>query len=285
MSPLLTTPPKGGVATEATPLPIKWISLAERQERLSKGFCFHCDKQWVQDHKCEGKFLLLIAEDANDGDHIEHEDAMESGDISILNSLVGHGSPRSLQLWGVLGSGKVHVLIDNGSTHNFVQPGVVERMQLLIIVPINIQGFWMDVDLFVLPMKGPNIVLGIQWLQKLGKVTHDYFEQTMEFTWLDCVYMLKGDDALCMKRISLHHMRILLESEDIYGVYELYNLDYDAGGNDTTIEAPALVHPDIKQLLKKFETIFQVPSTLHLHRSIDHRIHLFPNTKPVNVRP
>ncbi|GJZ85938.1 hypothetical protein Tco_0657548 [Tanacetum coccineum] len=66
-----------------------------------------------------------MAEDADDGDHIEHENAMESGDISILNSLVGHGSPRSLQLWGVLGSGKVHVLIDNGSTHNFVQPGVV----------------------------------------------------------------------------------------------------------------------------------------------------------------
>ncbi|GJX15841.1 ty3-gypsy retrotransposon protein [Tanacetum coccineum] len=307
-SPLLPTPPKGGVATGATPLPIKWISPAERQERLSKGLCFNCDKQWVRGHKCEGKFLLLMAEDADDGDHIEHEDAMESGDISILNSLVGHGSPRSLQLWGVLGSGKVHVLIDNGSTHNFVQPGVVERMQLPIIGTkpfkvyigsgetllcknmcarflINIQGLRMDVDLFVLPMKGPDIVLGIQWLQKLGKVTHDYSEQTMEFTWLDRVYVLKGDDALRMKRISLHHMRALLESEDIYGVYELYNLDYDAGGNDTTVEAPALVHPDIEQLLKKFETIFQVPSTLPPHRSIDHRIHLFPNTKPVNVRP
>ncbi|GKE78358.1 ty3-gypsy retrotransposon protein, partial [Tanacetum coccineum] len=33
-SPLLPTPPKGGVATGATPLPIKWISPAERQERL-----------------------------------------------------------------------------------------------------------------------------------------------------------------------------------------------------------------------------------------------------------
>ncbi|GJU42159.1 ty3-gypsy retrotransposon protein [Tanacetum coccineum] len=227
-SPLLPTPPKGGVATGATPLPIKWISPVERQERLN----------------------------ADDGDHIEHEDAMESGDISILNSLVGHGSPRSLQLWGVLGSGKVHVLIDNGSSGETL---LCESM--CARVPIDIQGLRMDVDLFVLPMKGPDIVLGIQWLQKLG------------------------DDALRMKHISLHHMRALLESEDIYRVYELYNLDYDAGGNDTTVEAPALVHPDIEQLLKKFETIFQVPSTLPPHRNIDHRIHLFPNTKPVNVRP
>ncbi|GKA81126.1 ty3-gypsy retrotransposon protein [Tanacetum coccineum] len=60
----------------------------------------------------------------------ENEDAIESGDTSILNSLFRHGSPRSLQLLGTVGTGKVHILIDNGSTHNFVQPGVVERMIL-----------------------------------------------------------------------------------------------------------------------------------------------------------
>nr|GEW92828.1 zinc finger, CCHC-type, retrotransposon Gag domain protein [Tanacetum cinerariifolium] len=60
----------------------------------------------------------------------ENEEAIESGDTSILNSLFGHGSPRSLQLLGTLGTGKVHILIDNGSTHNFVQPRVVERIKL-----------------------------------------------------------------------------------------------------------------------------------------------------------
>ncbi|GKC37108.1 hypothetical protein Tco_1049492 [Tanacetum coccineum] len=61
---------------------------------------------------------------------MENEEAIESGYTSIFNSLFGHGSPRSLQLLGTLGTGKVHILIDNGSTHNFVQPGVVERMKL-----------------------------------------------------------------------------------------------------------------------------------------------------------
>ncbi|GJZ65054.1 reverse transcriptase domain-containing protein [Tanacetum coccineum] len=36
------------------------------------------------------------------------DDAVESGDISILNSLIVHGSPRSLQLWGKIGKGDVH---------------------------------------------------------------------------------------------------------------------------------------------------------------------------------
>ncbi|GKA34660.1 hypothetical protein Tco_0721089 [Tanacetum coccineum] len=49
------------------------------------------------------------------------------------------------------------------------------------------------------------------------------------------------------------------ETEDVYGVYELYNLDHD--------------------------TKEMVPTTLPPYRSVDHRIHLYPNTKPVNVRP
>nr|GEY36207.1 major facilitator, sugar transporter-like, major facilitator superfamily domain protein [Tanacetum cinerariifolium] len=73
-------------------------------------------------------------EDA-DADQLKLEDvALESGDISTLNSLVGNGSPRTLQLCGTIGLGNTHVLIDNDSTHNFVQPGVVERMKLAVSI-------------------------------------------------------------------------------------------------------------------------------------------------------
>ncbi|GJZ20014.1 reverse transcriptase [Tanacetum coccineum] len=206
--PLLPTPTSVSSNIANKPLAIKWISPAERQERLNKGLCFNCDNKWARGHKCPGKFLLLMAEDGEGtGQDMEADatDAVESGDISILNSLIGHGSPRSLQLWGTIGSGEVHVLIDNGSTHNFVQPDIVERMCLPVQttkafkvyigsgesllcenmcsqVTLSMQGLIMEVDLYVLPMKGPDVVLGIQWLQKLGKVTHDYAKQTMEFT-------------------------------------------------------------------------------------------------------
>ncbi|GJU86697.1 major facilitator superfamily domain protein [Tanacetum coccineum] len=113
-----------------------------------------------------------LDEDAEaDQDNLKDQgDTLKSGDTSTLNSLVRNESRRSLQLWGTIGSGNIHVLIDNGSTHNFVQP-----------VGINMQGLAMEVDLYVLPRKGPDVVLGIQWLQKLGKVTHDYVEWIMEF--------------------------------------------------------------------------------------------------------
>nr|GEX57869.1 putative lysine-specific demethylase JMJ16 [Tanacetum cinerariifolium] len=67
---------------------------------------------------------------------------------------------------------------------------------------------------------GLDVVLGIQWLQQLGKVTHDYEQQVMEFTLLDTTYTLKGDESLRMKKISLHQMQALLEKEDVYGMYE-----------------------------------------------------------------
>ncbi|GKA73965.1 ty3-gypsy retrotransposon protein, partial [Tanacetum coccineum] len=294
------------------PLAIKWISPAERQERLSKGLCFNCDNRWTRGHKCPGKFLLLMTENDEDtGEEVTaaEEEAMESGDISILNSLVGHGSPRSLQLWGKIGDTRVHILIDNGSTHNFIRPDVVERLRVPLQatkvfkvyigsgetlmcesvcsqVTLHVQGLDLKVDLYVLPMRGPDVVLGIQWLQQLGKVTHDYAQQVMEFTLLDTKYTLKGDESLRMKKISLHQMQVLLETDEVYGVYECHGFAMqDEEGHGVANNSTSSGHPKIEQLLIRYDSLFQVPTCLPPNRVIDHRIHLLPNTKPVNVRP
>nr|GEU76093.1 hypothetical protein [Tanacetum cinerariifolium] len=134
------------------------------------------------------------------------EDAIESRDILILNSLVGHGSPQWLQLWGALGTGKVHILIDNGSTHNFVQPGVVKHMKL--------------------PLTGND-------------------------------YTFKDEESLRMKQISLLHMRALLETDEIYGVYELHLFSNEEHTSNTSA-AMVEMHPKISQLLTRFETLFQM---------------------------
>ncbi|GJV11610.1 pol polyprotein [Tanacetum coccineum] len=102
--PLLPKPIKPTTTTtKTTPLAIKWISSAERQECLNKGLCFKCDNKWLHGQKCRGKILLLLAEEEDDieaDNTTEEDEAAKSGDISILNSLIGHGSSWSLQLWG-----------------------------------------------------------------------------------------------------------------------------------------------------------------------------------------
>nr|GEV98668.1 hypothetical protein [Tanacetum cinerariifolium] len=89
--PLLPTP-----NTYSKPLAIKWISPTECHKRLNRGLCFNYDNKWVRGHKCSGNFLLLMENDEDDAIQESEKDVIESGDIYILNSLIGQGSPRSL---------------------------------------------------------------------------------------------------------------------------------------------------------------------------------------------
>ncbi|GKB72377.1 ty3-gypsy retrotransposon protein [Tanacetum coccineum] len=206
------------------------------------------------------------------------DEAVESGDISILNSLVGHGSPRSLQLWGTIGTTGVHVNI--GSGESLLCENVCSG------VTLHMQGLKIVVDLYVLPMQGPDVVLGIHWLQKLGKVTHDYTQQIMEFTISDTTYTLRGDAALRMMKISLHRMQALLDMGDVYGIYECHGYALRAESEQTTSTVvTSSEQPEIDQLLARFGDLFQEPTCLPPRLLVDHRIHLLPNTKPVNDHP
>ncbi|GJV37347.1 retrovirus-related pol polyprotein from transposon TNT 1-94 [Tanacetum coccineum] len=71
---LLPTPIESTTNTNTTPLDIKWISPEERQERLNKGLCFNCDSKWMRGHKCQGKFLLLMAEKCDNPGREIHAD-------------------------------------------------------------------------------------------------------------------------------------------------------------------------------------------------------------------
>ncbi|GKC72113.1 RVP_2 domain-containing protein, partial [Tanacetum coccineum] len=133
-----------------------------------------------------GGEALGIGEDDDLGD--AGDEAVESRDILILNSLIGHGSPRSLQLWGKIGKGDVHVLIDNGSTHNFIRPDIVKKLclpthftkmfkvyigrgetllceNMCALVASDIQGLRKKVDLYVLMMKGM-----LRWQQQQQQI-------------------------------------------------------------------------------------------------------------------
>nr|GEX98438.1 hypothetical protein [Tanacetum cinerariifolium] len=171
----------------ATPLPTKWISLAERADCLCQGLCFNCDNKWVREHNFLGKFLLLMADEdevtgqSRDG---EKDDAMESGDISILNSLVGYGSPRHNFL------GKFLLLMADedevmGQSRDGEKDDAMESGDISILNSLVGYARGSGVHAFIDHRKVLDIVLGIQRFQKLRKVTHGYSMQTMEFTWLD----------------------------------------------------------------------------------------------------
>lgn len=111
------------------------------------------------------------------------------------------------------------MLIDNGSTHNFIQESVVHKLGVALQelpkfrifidsgdylvrrevcqrVAITIQDAVITQDLFVLTMEGANIVLGVQWLETLGTVRMDYKQLMLDFECGDTSVKLQADSVI-----------------------------------------------------------------------------------------
>lgn len=233
---------------------------------------------------------------------------MVTADISSLNALAGQVNTRSLRLIGEVGNHCFQVLIDSGSTHNFIKSVLAERLGLPIQpithfwvyigngdflvcqlycpqVNLTMQGYVFTLDLFVLPIEGPDVVLGIQWLQRLGRVSHDYAAMTMDFYWDWTSVSLRGNVTNSPSLITFNQFQALMHSTAIQNLFEFQQLHLDQDGGSGDLELPVSLPSPISHLLHKFHNLFHPPTGLPPHRFINHGIHLLPNTNPVNVRP
>lgn len=197
---------------------------------------------------------------------------------------------------------RVIVLIDNGFTHNFVNQTVarklglkstpVEPFQVRIAngekltcdklyksVPIRMQGAIVTADLFALPLGGLDAVLGVQWLEKLGRVTTDYLAGTMEFQWGDGMITLKANIEEPIREVGLKTIeRIVRQRGQCYLIKE--------SSNSQVLE-PLTGNPqyEIQQILKDYSTVLQEPQGLPPNRPFDHQIPLKNESQSVNVHP
>lgn len=122
----------------------------------------------------------------------------------LLHALSGVSTPRTMRVTGLICGRRLHILIDSGSTHNFVSLKFAKRMgcsttpaltfqvmvangeklrceEIYVAVPIEIQGYKFQTNMYPLDLQGSDVVLGIQWLQSLGRVLHDWNKLSMEF--------------------------------------------------------------------------------------------------------
>ena len=120
-----------------------------------------------------------------------------------------------MRVMGRIKHRSVVILIDSGSTHNFIDAALVSHLhinvdtsQVLEVkvangdliktqgvcqeVPILLQGHEFLVHLHVLLMGGCDLVLGTQWLGTLGVIQWDFKLLTMSFSYNYRQVMLKG---------------------------------------------------------------------------------------------
>ena len=93
--------------------------------------CFYCDEEYTIGHKCQALAHILIIIDSETF-HLEEDfvtenttslegegDMVETPQIN-LNAMSGILMPKTLKFKGPIGKMNVTILIDGGSTHNFL---------------------------------------------------------------------------------------------------------------------------------------------------------------------
>jgi hypothetical protein len=100
------------------------------EERKGKGLFFNCDSKYSKGHKCGEKKLFYI--DYEEEEEQEHEqepsqdenvESISSEELTpmiLCNELAGISTPQTLKIEGYIKKKRVIVLIDSGSTHNFI---------------------------------------------------------------------------------------------------------------------------------------------------------------------
>nr|GME10415.1 retrotransposon-related protein [Ipomoea batatas] len=270
-------------------------------------------------HRCQTKpFLLLLADDPTDtaegGEHIEiceaTDEVTQEGGITelapkiSLHALEGTVGPRTFRLTASVKGREFTVLIDTGSSHNYIQPRLAHYLHLVVdntihfpvavgngeriqsegtctTVPFTMQGAEFEADFHVLEFSGADAILGVHWLEVLGRIITDHKHLTMEFDYKGKSVRLVGTVSPNITLISCHQLTRLNHTNAI--AEYLLLAPKSTCPEQTTVEQ--IKHPAIEELLNKFPDIFATPKDLPPSRNLDHHITLLPQSQPVNVKP
>lgn len=225
--PFLPTPSSYTNATTTRGTNRRTLSAEEMNEKRSKGLCYFCNEKYVFGHKCKNlKQLYLIEveeheevesaqekEAAQEDREIELTRPLEQMEISVhaLNGSLGF---RKLRVTGYHSKKPLHILVDTGSSHNFIDPKVVKGLgcQITSITPqavtaangndmrVNqmcniswlLQCVEFSAEFLLLPLGSCGVVLGVQWLSTLGDIKMNFKELTMEFWYKVRKHLLRG---------------------------------------------------------------------------------------------
>jgi hypothetical protein len=228
---------------------------------------------------------------------VDHDNEGE-GQISIY-ALAGYMGPRTTLVKGRIGYCRVTVLIDSGSTHNFIDQKL-SRCLGLSVKPIEF--FWVTVangeklgcherhdevglliqDLeitttfYSLPLNGLDVLLGIQWLAKLGPIICDWSKLSMTITREGRTFETRSFDLPLGQAVSN-----ALTGHEVASGGEVF-----AVAVQPTQSQPACSIPDaIQVILLDFPGVMEEPKALPPSRAYDHRIILKDGSEPINVRP
>ena len=310
------------------PLPIRRLTSTEMAARRARGLCFNCDEHFTPGHRCKTKqFLCLLASAPDD----EADPAIEilppataadpdaippTGDVMAdetpaisFHAFAGHSVPSTLRLEGRVNGHPVLILVDSGSTHNFIQTRMAKFLGLVVQptahlkvtigngdslgcaglckgVDLDLGHYNCSLDLFLLPIFDADIVLGVQWLATLGPTIFYYKELYMQFSLQQTQIRLKGLQTPSYSQLSFTQCKRLDQTKAVATYFHLSITTVSDSPSPKIHPAPTSnLDTAFHSLLHQFTDIFASSMVFPPPRPTDHRIPLLPGSAPVNVRP
>ena len=294
------------------------MSDKELQEKRAKGLCFRCDDKWNVGHRCKKRELgvLLLEGDDEDGVDDSHSELPPSPteelspEVSLhpevsLNSVVGLSNPRTMKLRGKVGGAhEVIVLIDPGATHNFVSLAKVAALKLPVsdsggfsvslsngkavkgsgvcegVLLELTGGLIIEEDFLPLDLGTTYMILGVQWLEKLGVVVTNWKSQIMQFTVGTNIVTLAVDPSLTKSKISVKTMIKTIRKQKQAFIVEVNKLEAPL----PEVSEPA-VPEFVAEIVTRHGSLFIEPSGLPPVHGHEHRIILKEGGNLVGARP
>eukprot|EP00253_Pinus_taeda_P022126 PITA_22126 len=174
-----------------------------------------------------------------------------------FNELVGITTPQTIKIEGKIKKKNVIVLIDSGSTRNFIHCKVAKELNFFLYPTPKCQE-----------TNGYN-----PW----GTIAFNFQELFIKLSTEGKEVELRGIGGKPRKIISSTGMTKLLKKEQRGVIAELCSLEV------STLESS--ISPNLQNILDNHSKVFETPGGLSPMRDHDHAIHLIPGSIPPNMRP
>ncbi|KAL0299989.1 UNVERIFIED_CONTAM: Retrovirus-related Pol polyprotein from transposon.6 [Sesamum angustifolium] len=248
--------------------------------------------------------MLMTEEEAKTYEEGEEqiEDSPEDEDATVsFHAMGGNNSNKTLRINGKVNGKDIHILIDSGSTHCFIDEKVVQvlgctleqttpmairiadggRVMSKYFCPTfcwEIQGHHFSHSVRVLKLGGYDCVLGCDWLSINNPIELDFHQLQVTITQSGKKIILKAlTEKGDLKTLSAYSLSKLLRRGN-YGMKgQIYVVNKDITQGEK--------NPRLLDLLHHFSDVFQEPRTLPPERTIEHHIELVPDVIPRKQHP
>ncbi|XP_075654799.1 uncharacterized protein LOC142624966 [Castanea sativa] len=292
-------------------LPLQRLSPAQMEERRRKGLCFNCDEKFQPGHQCKSAKLFLLESlypfqesssnvllvelddfeatllqlDVDKSDESRSEPKMVDAEITRY-ALLCSPSPGTMRIKRKINRHWLIILIDTGSTHNFIDATIVSILQLPLDysatfevkvangASIRTQGVFSNfkvimqgqvsaVNLNGLALGDCELVLGTQWLRTLGLIQWDFLEMFMVFHHLNST----------MKIVRLQPTGLTIQKgTKFFRPPVKKGLMLQIVPLAATSSSSSQCALEIEELLTKFVVVFEIPTGLPPYRGHEHQI-------------